>query len=415
MIALMAAAALAMAADKVVHPDQNSGNAAKPQAQRPPRPKIEIGTPPTTVKDRTGRDVQNGLRSTDYEYVLGDGVTTKEVVYYSEGVACYAKVFYPKGFNAKTSKVPAVVMGQGYAGTHVSIEKYGNRLAEKGLVAMVIDYRGWGFSEGQVELVNPVIGGGVERDNTRFVNKTTMVRIKRTQVDPPAQQKDIRNAISFIQGEPGVDYQRIGLWGSSLAGGNMTAVAGQDARVKAVSVQVPAITGAPTIPGRQKLNAAQREDAIKRAREGQGKEYSTGFSRYFAVDQYVQDQSNADNWVGFWASKITVPYQAVAAENDQLIPTLAVKPAIERMTTPVKNLIIVPAISHFEMYSHQPFEISANAAADWFVKYLNAPEAADPPEAPAPAATGRGPGPAPVQGPPPVGGRRGAAPGSTGN
>jgi hypothetical protein len=34
------------------------------------------------------------------------------------------------------------------------------------------------------------------------------------------------------------------------------------------------------------------------------------------------------------------------------------------------------------MYSHEPFEISANAAADWFVKYLNAPEAADGPEPP---------------------------------
>jgi uncharacterized protein len=412
---MIALAALAVAAGTVVHPDQLTGNGAK-AAPRPPRPPLVIGTPPATVKDRTGRDIQNGLRSTDYEYVLGEGVTTKEIVYFSEGVACYGKIFYPKGFDPKKKPgVPAVVLSQGYAGTHVSIEKYANRFAEKGLVAMAIDYRGWGFSEGIPELVNPVIGGGVERDNTRFVTRTVPVRIKRTQIDPPAQQKDIRNAISYLQGEPGVDYQRIGAWGSSLAGGNMTAVAGQDARVKAVAVQVPAITGAPTIPGRQRLNPAQREDAIKRAREGQGREYVTGFSRYFAVDEFAQQQANADNWVGFWASKITVPYLAIAAENDQLIPTLAVKPAIDRMTTPIKNLIVVPGISHFEMYSREPFEISANAAADWFVKHLNAPEAADPPELPTPASTGRGPGPAPAPGPPPPGGRRGAAPGATGN
>lgn len=412
--AAAAASVFLLAAGQVVHPDQLTGNAAKAQP-RPPRPKIEIGTPPATVKDRTGRDIQNGLRSTDYEYVLGDGVTTKEVIYYSEGVACYAKIFYPKGFDPKKKPgIPAVVLGQGYAGTHVSIEKYGNRFAEKGLVAMVIDYRGWGFSEGMPELVNPVIGGGVERDNTRFTLKTTAVRIKRTQVDPPAQQKDIRNAIGYIQGEPGVDYQRIGLWGSSLAGGNMTVVAGQDARVKAVSVQVPAITGATTIPGRIRYIGPAREDAIKRAREGQGVEYSTGFSRYFAVDQYAQALSNQENYVGFWATKIPVPYQAVAAEFDQLIPTLQVKATMDRMTN-IHNTIIVPGISHFEMYSREPFEISSNAAADWFVKYLNAPEAADPPEPAAPAATGRGPGPAPVTTPPPAGGRRGAAPGSTGN
>src|SRR5262249_20297215 len=160
-------------------------------------------------------EVQNGLRSSDYEYTLGEGVKTKEVVYYSQGVACYGKIFYPKNFDAKAKPgIPAVVLGQGYAGTHVSIEKYANRFAEKGLVAMAIDYRGWGFSEGFPELVKAVVGGGVERDNTRFTTKTAQVRIKRTKIIPQEQQQDYRNAISYIQGEPGVDYQRIGVWGS---------------------------------------------------------------------------------------------------------------------------------------------------------------------------------------------------------
>jgi hypothetical protein len=244
---------------------------------------------------------------------------------------------------------------------------------------MAIDYRGWGFSEGFPELVKPVIGGGTARDNTRFVVKATEVRIKRTKLIPQEQQQDYRNAISYIQGEPGVDYQRIGVWGSSLAGGNATVVAGQDARVKAVSVQVPAIAGPSGIPGRAHLSGPMREDAIKRAREGQGHEYVTGFSRYFAVDQYQQYAAFQENYVGFWASKIDVPYQAIAAESDQLIPLDGVRAAVDRMSGP-HNLIVVPGISHFEMYSHEPFEISANAAAEWFVKYLNAPEAADGPE-----------------------------------
>jgi pimeloyl-ACP methyl ester carboxylesterase len=160
-------------------------------------------------------------------------------------------------------------------------------------------------------------------------------------------------------------------------------VAGQDARVKAVSVQVPAIAGPTGIPGRAHLSGPMREDAIKRARQGQGHEYVTGFSRYFAVDQYQQYAAFQENYVGFWASKIDVPYQAIAAENDQLIPVDGIKAAVERMSGP-HNLIVVPGISHFEMYSHQPFEISANAAAEWFVKYLNAPEAADAQEPAAP-------------------------------
>jgi len=379
MTTLFAATIVAMVTAQVIHPDQLTGNDAKAEA-RPPRPAIEIGAPPATVHTKDGKTVQNGLRSSDYEYALGDGVTSKDVVYFSEGIACYAKIFYPQGFDPKRKPgIPAVVLGQGYAGSHVSIEKYANRFAAKGLVAMAIDYRGWGFSEGFPELVKPVIGGGTARDNTRFVVKATEVRIKRTKLIPQEQQQDYRNAISYIQGEPGVDYQRIGVWGSSLAGGNATVVAGQDARVKAVSVQVPAIAGPTGIPGRAHLSGPMREDAIKRAREGQGHEYVTGFSRYFAVDQYQQYAAFQENYVGFWASKIDVPYQAIAAESDQLIPLDGVRAAVDRMSGP-HNLIVVPGISHFEMYSHEPFEISANAAAEWFVKYLNAPEAADGPE-----------------------------------
>jgi dienelactone hydrolase len=380
MTTLFAVAVIALAAGQVVHPDRLTGNDAQ-AAPRPQRPALEIGTPPETAKTRDGKVVQNGLRSKDHEYVLGDGVTTQEVVYYSHDIACYAKIFYPKNFDAKAKPgIPAVVLGQGYGGTHVSIEKYANRFAEKGLVAMAIDYRGWGFSEGFPELVKPAIGGGVQRDESRFEYKTAEVRIKRTKLIPQEQQQDFRNAISYIQGEPGVDYQRIGVWGSSLAGGNATVVAGQDARVKAVSIQIPAITGPATISGRHRLVGPAREDAIKRAREGQGKEYVTGFSRYFATDQFEQAAAFQENHVGFWAAKIDVPYQVVHAEHDQLIPLEGVKAAIERVPAKHKNLIVVPEIGHFEMYSNEPFEISANAAADWFVKYLTAPEASDGPE-----------------------------------
>jgi uncharacterized protein len=278
-----------------------------------------------------------------------------------------------------------VVLGQGYTGTHVSIEKYGTRFAEKGLIAMVIDYRGWGFSEGFPELVKPVIGGGVARDDERFTYKTAEMRIKRTKLIPQEQQQDYRAAMSFIQGEPGIDYQRIGVWGSSLAGGNATVVAGQDARVKAISIQIPAIAGNPTINGRHRLVGPAREDAIKRAREGQGKEYVTGFSRSFAVDQFEQTAAFQENYVAFWATKIDVPYQVVAAEDDELIPLQGIKASYERVPASAKNFIVVPKIGHFEMYSNEPFEISANAAADWFIKYLNAPEAADAPESATPA------------------------------
>src|SRR5262245_59754923 len=91
--------------------------------------------------------IKTGLTPADWAYKRGDGVTSRAITYYSDGIACYAKLFFPKGFSS-TKKIPGVVLGQGWAGYHNSIEKYGARFAERGLVAMVIDYRGWGGSDG---------------------------------------------------------------------------------------------------------------------------------------------------------------------------------------------------------------------------------------------------------------------------
>src|SRR5438128_2834976 len=91
------------------------------------------------------KKIKTGLWPPDWVYQLADGVTTREVTYYSDGIACYGKIFFPKGFSTD-GKTPGIVLGQGWAGNHFSIEKYGARFAERGLVAMVIDYRGWGSS-----------------------------------------------------------------------------------------------------------------------------------------------------------------------------------------------------------------------------------------------------------------------------
>lgn len=337
--------------------------------ESPPKPaQPNVGNDP-----RTGEPVaKRGLGPADYAYTMPEGVTTKEVVYYSEGVPCYAKIFYPKGFDPETSKLPAVVLGQGWAGTHVSIEKYAAVFAEHGLVAMAIDYRGWGNSEGVPRLISPTsLGGGMERDENRHqILENATVWIKRTQLDAGNHQEDYRNAISFIQGEPGVDPDRIGLWGSSYAGGHSVAVAGQDARVKAVAVQIPGIGGDPDGLKPQTYSGAVLEDAIKRARTGQGGELWTGYSRPLLVD-FEMVEANRENNTMQWAKNIGErPFMVIVAEYDELIDNdRAGKAALSYAKGPTEY-IVVPDITHFEMYSGEPFKIASQAAARWFTTYL---------------------------------------------
>jgi len=316
------------------------------------------------------KKIKTGLWPDDWKYTLAPGVTSKEVTYYSDGVACYGKLFFPRGFSTQ-AKTPGVVLGQGWAGTHFSIEKYGARFAERGLVAMVIDYRGWGSSDGFPSVVGKDrVGGDYHRDDTRFTDTKADVSIKRTRLLPLKQVEDYRNAISYLQGEPGVDPERIGVWGSSYAGGNSVVVAGIDARVKAVAVQVPAVgsNSAPAAPYR--LQGKLLEDAIRRARTGQGAEFETGYSFRRNVDLETQQaiaEYNPMNYVQYIGTR---PVLFIVAEKDELINNQrSAHTAFEMLTGP-KDYIEVPGITHFEMYIGEAFERSSNAAAAWFLKYL---------------------------------------------
>src|SRR5262249_38436851 len=101
-------------------------------------------------------------------------VTSRDVRFFSEGVQCYGRLYLPKGFKAD-GKAPAVVLAPGWMQTEASIDKFAARFAARGLVAMAIDYRGWGRSGGYVYLAEPI---RVD-DRQRFSQHTAKVRIRR--------------------------------------------------------------------------------------------------------------------------------------------------------------------------------------------------------------------------------------------
>jgi uncharacterized protein len=82
-------------------------------------------------------------------------------------------------------------------------------------VVLVHDHRGFGASDGS----------------------------PRYDVDPWGQIADWRRAISFLESQPFVDPARIGLWGSSYAGGHAIVLGATDRRLRAVVAQVPTISG----------------------------------------------------------------------------------------------------------------------------------------------------------------------------
>jgi fermentation-respiration switch protein FrsA (DUF1100 family) len=167
-----------------------------------------------------------------------------------------------------------------------------------------------------------------------------------------------------------VDPDRIGIWGSSFAGGNVIVVAALDSRVRAIVAQVPAIAGKNAPSGPVPLTGKLLDDAIRRARTGQGGQFETGFSYRRMVDVETQQMVAEYRPFRYLKDVGDRPVLLIPAEKDELIPNRDHAYAAMQVLTGPKKLIEVPGITHFEMYIGQPFEISSNAAADWFKQYL---------------------------------------------
>ena len=113
--------------------------------------------------------------------------------------------------------VPCVVMAPGFAGTRdtSALIDYARGFAAAGLDVVLFDYRGFGGSGGS----------------------------PRQLVSASRQRRDYRAAIAAARQLPGIDPERIVLWGISYSGGHVVRVAAEDGRVAAVIALTPAMDG----------------------------------------------------------------------------------------------------------------------------------------------------------------------------
>jgi uncharacterized protein len=137
----------------------------------------------------------------------------RDIEFSSEGLKLRGWLYKPsKG----KGPFPTVVMAHGFSGVkEQGLDDYADAFCKAGLAVLVYDNRCLGASEGK----------------------------PRADIDPVAQMRDYRSAITFAQMQKECDANRIGIWGTSYTGGTVCAVAGLDKRVKAVVSQVPFLNG----------------------------------------------------------------------------------------------------------------------------------------------------------------------------
>ncbi|WP_100471008.1 alpha/beta hydrolase [Mycobacteroides abscessus] len=149
--------------------------------------------------------------------------TRFDVDFVSDGDRCAAWLYIPGDASMQTP-VPVIVMAHGLAGVKAArLDAFAEEFATQGYACLVFDYRGFGDSQGA----------------------------PRRLVDIGKQLADWSGAVSYARTVPGVDPERVVLWGTSLAGGHVIKIASRDHRIAAVILQCPFTDGiASSITGR---------------------------------------------------------------------------------------------------------------------------------------------------------------------
>jgi cephalosporin-C deacetylase-like acetyl esterase len=267
---------------------------------------------------------------------------------------------------------PAITMAHGYAGIREhGLDRFARVFADAGFVVLVHDHRGFGASDGE----------------------------PRVDVDPWRQIADWRYVISFLESHATVDADRIGLWGTSYAGGHALVLGATDRRLKAVVAQVPTISGYEQGLRRvapDQVAALEASFADDDRRQFRGEPPATqlivsadpatpaAYHSPDAVAFYTQPVPEGVHWEnrvtvrssraarmyepGQWISRVSpTPLLMIIGLNDIITLTDTGLAAYEQALQP-KKLVTFPG-GHFDAYLSQ-FEKTSAAARDWFIEHL---------------------------------------------
>ena len=255
----------------------------------------------------------------------------------------------------RASGRPCVVMAHGFgAAKDGGLEAFAKRFQAAGSDVVAFDYRGFGTSDGT----------------------------PRQDVNHVRHRADYRAVIAHVRGMPGIDPDRIVVWGSSYSGGHVIAVAAKDQRLAGVISQGAAMDGLAAVfqilsyagpvqlgrlTGHALLGLVKRNHKVPivgppgslaaiSSEDGEAG-YGLIMGPSFRNEMYARGILRIMlNRPVSSAAKVTSPTLLVVAEQDSIAPVKAVDKVASKLSGRTEQLRM--DVGHFEIYQDAPFERS---------------------------------------------------------
>jgi fermentation-respiration switch protein FrsA (DUF1100 family) len=288
-----------------------------------------------------------------------------DVDFLSGGLTCRGWLYQPEG---QPRDQPAIVMATGFSGVkEMGLQPFAERFAAEGFAVLLFDFRHLGASDG----------------------------IPRGHVLAHTQLDDLRAALGFLSTHPGVDADRLALWGTSFGGSHAMLLGALDPRVKAVTTMVPALGMARTAASAGRMDnlrqLAVRADAARNSGQQPtvpivaagdepcampGPESFTWLTKQAEIAPNWRNAVTIESLVRAMEYAPTAyidliapnPLLIQAAEHDAFIPIGEVKEAFSRAEEP-KRLDVFPC-GHFEIYDPPYRDQALDSQVAWLNEHL---------------------------------------------
>lgn len=261
---------------------------------------------------------------------------------------------------------PVIILCHGFCGIQeILLPDYAEAFTQAGFATVTFDYRGFGASGGE-----------------------------RGRLVPSMQIEDILSVVEWVKNQPGLDAERIGLWGTSYGGCHVFGAAANNADIKCIVSQLAFANGETLVTG--KMSEQEKQDFVAMLNRMAEKQKATGKEMFVGLTRVLSDEESKaffeTHKTRYPAMDIKIPFLTVLEtlkykpeDNAARVscPTLVVVAGADTVNPPEQGRALFDAVSaqhkhfcveegarHYDMYSGQHFEHNIKTQINWFREYL---------------------------------------------